>query len=145
MTQATTDGRAAHAKAAKQARLCFRIKSRCRCPAFEAPARHEDQASASARSAPASLLHLWKGSSAAVAIEFHAREQSRAAVAVARPGGGGPIVARAYAAPRYEIRSNGHASTSQRETTSRSAESEPARVARTHEVITASLTPSLSG
>ena len=32
----------------------------------------EDQASASARSAPASLLHPWKGSSGTGAIEFHA-------------------------------------------------------------------------
>jgi hypothetical protein len=32
----------------------------------------EDQASAGAPSTPSSLLHLWKGSSAAVATEFHA-------------------------------------------------------------------------
>jgi hypothetical protein len=43
----------------------------------DTPAADEDQASASARSALASLPHLWKGSSAAVAIEFHA-EGSRA-------------------------------------------------------------------
>jgi hypothetical protein len=32
----------------------------------------EDQASAGAPSTPSSLLHLWKGSSAALATEFHA-------------------------------------------------------------------------
>jgi len=34
----------------------------------------EQQASANARSAPVSLLHRWQGSSAAVAIEFHATQ-----------------------------------------------------------------------
>jgi hypothetical protein len=39
----------------------------------------EDQASASAPSTPSSLLHLWKGSSAAVAAEFHATGHCSAA------------------------------------------------------------------
>jgi hypothetical protein len=45
----------------------------------------ERQASASARSAPASLLHLWEGSSGTGAIEFHATEERRRCLAVA-PG-----------------------------------------------------------
>jgi hypothetical protein len=35
----------------------------------------EEQASAGARSPAVSLLHLWKGSGAAIAIKFHATEQ----------------------------------------------------------------------
>jgi hypothetical protein len=43
----------------------------------QAPAWDEDQASGSARSAPASLLHPRKRSSAALAFEFHATGRSR--------------------------------------------------------------------
>jgi hypothetical protein len=50
-----------------------------------AVASDEDQASASPRLAPTSLLHLWKGSSAAVAIEFHARRSRPAPAAPSRP------------------------------------------------------------
>jgi predicted NAD/FAD-binding protein len=50
-----------------------------------------------------------------------------------------------YAGPAYEIRSNGHASLSQADTTSRSAASEAARVARTHELTAASSVPLVSG
>jgi hypothetical protein len=47
----------------------------------------EKEASAGARSAPASLLHLWKGSSGADAIEFHAEQGFSAACEI-------PLVAR---------------------------------------------------
>jgi hypothetical protein len=43
----------------------------------ETPPWDEDQASASARSAPATLLHRWEGRSDAVAIEFHAQQWPR--------------------------------------------------------------------
>jgi hypothetical protein len=55
------------------------------------PVPDEDQASASARSAPASLLHLWKGSSAAVA-----------SAAVGRALDAGPTQAAASMATRHD-------------------------------------------
>ena len=41
----------------------------------EVPAWDEDQASADARSSPASLLHRWQGSSDVLAAAFHATQQ----------------------------------------------------------------------
>ena len=60
---------------------------------------------------------------------------------------GSPFLAprSSYAGPAYETRSNGHASASQRETSSRSAASPSAWVTRTHDITTASYAGSLEG